>query len=173
MSFAALSTYVTRMQRDEGALLGSLDCPVLVWRTLLDKDDEPEVELLTIDASYAAGPQTGESMVFELRKKVGAMNPFAMGITVGRVENNDVSIDHATVSRFHAYFQQDLPTKTWRVVDAESRNGTFFGPLRLEPNKPHPLSDNAKLRFGDIEMVFFTAPGFLLYLKARSAVRSR
>jgi pSer/pThr/pTyr-binding forkhead associated (FHA) protein len=58
-----------------------------------------------------------------------------MGITVGRVETNDVIVDDGSVSRFHAWLQLDERKKAWFLCDAESKNGTFLGPQRLTANQ--------------------------------------
>ncbi len=76
-------------------------------------------------------------MLFELKKVPGRPNAFYRwsGVTVGRIDTNDIVVDDGSVSRFHAYFQKDARTGDWHVVDAESKNGTWVGPLKLQPNE--------------------------------------
>jgi pSer/pThr/pTyr-binding forkhead associated (FHA) protein len=95
-------------------------------------------------------------------------NAFQRRITLGRTGNNDIEIDAASVSRFHAWFQRDEPDQLWTVVDAGSKNGTEVGGQKLVPKKPAPLVDGSPLKVGQIELKFFTAVGFLGVLRRRS-----
>jgi hypothetical protein len=106
-----------------------------------------------------------------LRKDTVKPNPFAMGITLGRVEGNDVVLAHPSISRLHAYF---VPGKKgqWRLFDAESKNGTWVGERRLPPNVPRaptegePVPDGAALRLGHLLLRFFQPDSFLEYLRS-------
>jgi pSer/pThr/pTyr-binding forkhead associated (FHA) protein len=50
-------------------------------------------------------------------------------IMVGRAPNNDIVLNHPSVSKVHAYFvQRDL---RWSVHDQGSTNGTFLDALRV------------------------------------------
>lgn len=42
------------------------------------------------------------------------------------------------------------------LSDAESRNGTWANGLKLGPNQRTPVTDQARLRFGNVEMTFMT-----------------
>ena len=88
-----------------------------------------------------------------------------MGVTLGRTANNDILVPHPSVSRFHAYFQQGADNITWSLVDAESKNGTFIGDNKLVPTRPSPLTDAAKMRFGEAEVRFFLPQGFVEFLR--------
>jgi pSer/pThr/pTyr-binding forkhead associated (FHA) protein len=110
-------------------------------------------------------PRAGEPVVFELKKVQGKANAFAMGVTIGRIDTNDIVIDDSSVSRFHAYFQKDTRTGDWNVVDAESKNGTWVGPLKLAPNERARVTDETKVRFGDVELVFLTVNGLFERIK--------
>ena len=65
-----------------------------------------------------SGPATGA--VFPIRKQV---------ISIGRDLSNDLVIDSAEVSRFHAEIHSTQWTVT--VVDRQSLNGTFINGLQL------------------------------------------
>jgi pSer/pThr/pTyr-binding forkhead associated (FHA) protein len=57
----------------------------------------------------------------------------------GLATMSSVSRQHALVSRVeHGY----------EITDLLSRNGTWIGGLRLQPNKPYPLACGALLRIG-------------------------
>lgn len=164
----ALSTYVLRMLREGPAPLADLTVPVLVWD---DGPPPPNEEL--IFATHAGGvprnPSPGEPLVFELRKLEGKINPFAMGVTVGRNDNNDVVLEHPSISRFHAYFQYESRNRRWRLVDAESRNGTWCGALKLQPSVAEPVADQSRLKFGDLKLTFMEPDAFRAYLRRMSA----
>lgn len=86
--------------------------------------------------------------------KKSERNPFAALITVGRARNNDVVIEHPTVSKLHVIF-----TKVgvgWQVSDEGSSNGTFHNGVKLAPREKRPVSDGDSLRLGpDIVARFF------------------
>lgn len=62
--------------------------------------------------------------VVPLRKRAVAGKPFADRISVGRAHNNDVVLRHASVSKFHAWFECD-DEQSFYVGDAHSRNKTL------------------------------------------------
>ncbi len=145
--------------------------PVLVWSVSRSATNEgegnaPFFGTMTSNMTTRR-PRAGEAIFFHLRKEPGSANPFAMGITLGRTDTNDIPVVDGSVSRFHAYFQQDPRTAAWRVVDADSKNGTWLGPLKLTPSTPYPLTDGARLRFGDIEMTFWQPASFIAHVKER------
>jgi hypothetical protein len=145
----------------------TLDAPLLVWEVPASK---PDTELLlgTMSGFNADRPRSGEPLVFELRKGTNNANAFAMGITLGRTENNDVVLSDNSVSRFHAYFMKEARTQQWKLVDAESKNGTWLNSLKLDPNKQVAVADNAKLKFGDVELTFLLPDSFLALVKKMS-----
>ncbi len=143
--------------------------PVLIWSAPPEPakpGDEAERYLGTQTGHSLTRPTSGEALIFEIRKDLTKKNPFAMGVTIGSAENNDILLPDPSVSRFHAYLQQDPKTLGWNLVDAESTNGTKIGPLKLVPNQKQALTDGMKLRFGDVETVFMTPDSFVRYLEA-------
>ncbi len=68
------------------------------------------------------------------------------GIVVGRHERSDVRMpaDAEKVSRAHARFLSDAGE--WRVVDLNSRWGTFVNGVRLVPGREMPLRENDLIR---------------------------
>lgn len=79
-------------------------------------------------------------------------NAYSLGVSVGRIASNDVSIPHHSVSRFHASLQEEKGG--WFIRDADSKNGTFLDTERLEPNRPYPLKHRTRLQFGEVVLVF-------------------
>jgi hypothetical protein len=160
-----LSTYARNFLNDEVAARRFLDRPVLVWETPTEGFED---ELFTTEASEERSvPKSGTPVVFELRKSTSKTNAFAMGITIGRTGNNDIVLEDKSISRFHAYFQQDPKDFCWRLVDAESKNGSWVDGARLSAGKAEVVADQAKLRFGEVEVQFFLPPSFFEFLQKR------
>lgn len=158
-----LSVVALRFKTDPSAVAADFQCPVLVWEATLATQQQSWERT---QAHSEAAPFLGESQVFKLVKGNSSHNAFAMGVTLGRVVNNDISIAHDSVSRFHAFFQQDK-TGAWTVTDAESKFGTFINDVKVEPNKHTPLPDRAVIRFGEARFQFLLPPSFLAFLQAR------
>lgn len=70
-------------------------------------------------------------------------------VTIGRVADNTIQIDDASVSSHHA--QIVFEDGGWQLVDTDSTNGTFLSGERVTRV---PLVDGAMVRFGGIECVF-------------------
>lgn len=141
--------------------------PVLVWEAPPSQSSEDE-DWAPTDAGFKTRPTAADPLVFPVEKVAGRPNPFAMGVTVGRVENNDVIVDDGSVSRFHAWLQYEAKQKTWTLCDAESKNGTFLGAQRLKPNQKVPLTDGARVKFGEAEMTFLSPDGLVKLIQTRS-----
>ena len=76
--------------------------------------------------------------------------------TVGRGADCDVVLDDDSVSRKHAELARD-ERGVYRLRDLESANGTFLDgkPVGREPLV---VPEGAKLRFGDVELLFWRPP---------------
>jgi hypothetical protein len=70
-------------------------------------------------------------------------------ITVGRVADNKVQVEHASVSGHHAIFKLD--GLDYSVKDLDSTNGTRINGERITQQK---LRRNDILRLGNIEMLY-------------------
>ncbi len=140
--------------------------PVLVWEAAaLRPGTQPNA--LTVAGALGPRPTASDPLVLPVAKGNGKLNAFAMGITVGRTENNDLVIADENVSRFQGYFQQDPKSGRWNFTDAESTNGSFAGPLRLTPSQAHPLGNREHLRFGFVELLFLMPRALFDYLEQR------
>lgn len=162
-----LSDYARMYITDKAGFANRLGVPVLLWEATgeLKASDEQWNQTASGVGPRVMRPRPGEPLVFELRKFAEKKNPFVMGITLGRVENNDVVIDDTSISRFHAWFQQD-PKLGWVVVDAESKNGCVMNGARLEKNKKTPIADGARVRFGDVDLLFLSPAALVARIEA-------
>lgn len=150
-----------------------LDVPVLLWEAPAIIPGTGQ----TLDLTQQSGPPTrsgaggrsrpsrgDEALVLPLRKGDSRTNAFVMGVTVGRTDNNDLVLNDPSVSRFHAYFLRDSRKNTWRLVDADSKNGTWVGAMKLAPNATAELQDSVRIRFGDVEMTFLLPESFFRHV---------
>jgi hypothetical protein len=155
---APLTEYVRRFVDSEEALAQAVTSPVLVWEAGLFEDTDwthPPAELPTAD----------NPVVFLLRKTEARPNPFEGGISLGRASVNDLVLPHKSISRFHAYFQQEATSARWALADAASRNGTQADGVPLKPNVPSVLASAHRLRVGDLDLTFLSSEAFVRWLK--------
>jgi hypothetical protein len=141
---------------------------VLLWEAP-PSESSHESDWSPTEVGAKTRPTATDPVVFKVEKVPGRANPFAMGVTVGRVETNDIIVDDGSVSRFHAWLQFDTRQKIWWLCDAESKNGTFLGAQRLKPNAKVQLADSARLRFGDVSMTFLSPGALLKLIETRSS----
>lgn len=92
-------------------------------------------------------------------------NAYDRFVSVGRTRNNDIVINHQTVSRFHAFIVNgEQPA----LYDAGSRHGTFVDGQKapiLGAGEPRPLKSCSVVRLGSVELTFFDAAGLLASLQ--------
>ncbi len=146
-----------------------LKVPVLVWEAPPGAKD-PNEDWAPTDAGIPISrPRAGEPVILPIEKVPGTKNPFAMGVTIGRVETNDISIDDASVSRFHAWLQHDERLNAWFLTDAESKNGTWLNDVKLAPSVRTRLEDGAIIRLGDIHTSFLLPERLLKWVREKSS----
>jgi pSer/pThr/pTyr-binding forkhead associated (FHA) protein len=163
-----LLAWLTRLQTDAAAASKRLgDRSVLVYEPPEPEDESTQTEYRyrTVSGVTPAHFGGGEPMVFLLTKTRD--NAFQRRVTVGRTSNNDLAVEDASVSRFHAWFQREDETAPWFVVDAGSKNGTRVNGKALEAKKPFALGNGVKIRVGHVDLSFYDASGFLKMLRTR------
>lgn len=94
---------------------------------------------LSCTLEIVRGPFAGAT--FELNKPVCA---------IGRAQHNDVVVPSDSVSAAHATLLHKRVA--WYVVDLRSANGTFVDGSRVAGERE--LSSGARLKFGEVEMMF-------------------
>jgi len=87
-----------------------------------------------------------------LRKRAGSDVLYADRISVGRARNKDIVLRHASVSKFHAWFEVD-DDGVVQVVDAESKNLTRVNGAPVPPRSKAPVTSGDIVHFGAIECV--------------------
>jgi pSer/pThr/pTyr-binding forkhead associated (FHA) protein len=78
-------------------------------------------------------------------------------VTIGRVPDNVLQIDDASVSSYHA--QLTLRDGVYILQDLGSTNGTRLDGNNIEPEAEHPLNGNENIRFGHINTTYMTDEG--------------
>jgi hypothetical protein len=159
----SLTNLAAMFLRDKHAFRAALTSPVLIWKAP-PTDASAERWQGTHPGVGPARPHEGQAVVFDVTKDPSKQNAFAMGVTVGRIDTNDIPVDDVSVSRFHAWLAQD--GKGWVLCDAESKNGTFLDGKRLEAKQKPVIHDNAKLKFGEVEVTFFTVDALIAMMEA-------
>jgi pSer/pThr/pTyr-binding forkhead associated (FHA) protein len=158
----ALVDYARALMIDPKGFELRVSTPMLIWTYA----GAPGKELpLTTNPSGLKGkrPLDGQSVVFEVQKGNHKLNPFSMGVTIGRIDSNDVALEDGSVSRFHAYLQDTA--SGWVVCDVDSKNGTFLRDQRLQPNTKTKLEDGVLIKFGDVPLQFLMPTSFITRLK--------
>jgi len=165
MMAVGFSVYVRRYLIDPEALRAALKCPVLLWEAGASEPRPDQEWMGTETGSARQRPRAGDPVVFEVKKGVEKSNPFTLGITVGRIDSNDLVVEDPSVSRFHAYFRLEK-TGEWWLVDADSRNGTSVAGQKLPKTGRAQVTTGTKVRFGEVEMIFLDADALLARCKA-------
>jgi pSer/pThr/pTyr-binding forkhead associated (FHA) protein len=163
-----LLAWIARIRDDHAAAAKRLgDRSVLVYEPPEPEDESTQTEYRyrTVSGVTQKRFGGGDPMVFLLTKTRD--NAFQRRVTVGRTSNNDLPVEDASVSRFHAWFQRQDEGAPWCVVDAGSKNGTRVNGKALEAKKALALSNGMKIRVGHVDLTFYDAAGFLKMLKAR------
>lgn len=148
-----LSDLRARFESSPDVVKREFDVPVLVWGTEGRVHQEPWERTVS---ETVGTPRAGDPLVFKLVKGTHPANPFAMGVTVGRVSSNDIALPDDSVSRFHAFFLHDEKRGAWTLTDAESKNGTWVAEERLEKNRAVLLRDGVRLRLGNTRVEFLS-----------------
>jgi pSer/pThr/pTyr-binding forkhead associated (FHA) protein len=73
--------------------------------------------------------------------------------SVGRSKENDLSIEDASVSKIHAALVTNTD-KQLMVADTGSTNGTFINDKRIIYGQAFPITNNDRVKFGNIEVSF-------------------
>ena len=81
-------------------------------------------------------------------------------LLVGRSEERDLSIEHSTVSKRHAFILLDDSKKAYKLGDAGSTNGTYLNGKPVESGEPVYLNDGNVVSFGDCDYLFYSPWSF-------------
>ena len=148
--------------------------PALVWEgppvheEPQGDDASPFDSLPTVVGRHDNAVQSGEVRIFLVKKDARLANAFPTGVTIGRLATNDIVLDDESVSRFHAFLQQDATTQRWTLTDAGSDNGTTVDGARLTPKVGQALAADARVSFGNATLIFMTPAGLARYVERKA-----
>lgn len=89
--------------------------------------------------------------------------------TIGRADDNDLTLEKPTVSRHHAVVSQE--GDRWFVEDRGSFNGTFLNGSRIQPGVKVPLRHGDRVGLG-AESIVFSAPASLIDPEVTTALQT-
>ena len=121
------------------------------------------VQLLTV-AVKSVGILRYLSRVAFVAKRPGA--PFAHLISIGRSNNNDITLAVESVSKVHGYLV--VEDERFRFTDHGSTNGSKLNGHALETSKKYTLEDGDVLHLG-LEAALEFLPPSSLYRKLRDS----
>lgn len=158
-----LSDLSQQWRKDPRAVEFRLNTPVLLFerKGAAAAEDWEKTGALVVGKP----PEDSDPQLFFVEKAQRTNNAFPMGITLGRVESNDVIIDDTSVSRFHAWLQFDERQKTWMLCDAQSKNGTWLDGDAVAQGARVPLHDGAVIKLGQASLRFLLPQTLLTLLK--------
>ena len=111
--------------------------------------------------------QSDEITFYPLRSRPSSPSPERLSL--GRSRDNDVVLQHASVSKVHAHLEQRAGQ--WHLTDAESRNGTFMNFRPAPRHEGLPVRDRAIIKFGSMSCTVLLSSGELYDVLAGSARR--
>jgi hypothetical protein len=87
------------------------------------------------------------------KEKVLMFRPGGRRLNVGRVSDNDLHLDHQSVSKIHAAILMNREG-TLLVADTGSTNGTFVNGRRISYGEARQIEAGDVVSFGDVEVRF-------------------
>lgn len=137
---------------------------VFVAAEPLDVNDETRGGRFQTAVGKAGGAKHYHHRVAFIVKRPG--NPFLNMITIGRAGNNDIVVDVPSVSKFHAFLEQQKDG-AWSVTAQPSVNGMRVNDAPLASEEKRTLADGDRIFIGEDLSATFLLPK-TLYKRLRS-----
>jgi len=168
-----LTRVFERFSENPADVAASFDCPVLLFEPPTELTQKALLGTYQLHAIPKSGyqlPTLGPlAVVLRIRSR---KEPPAARITLGRTPEQDLVVDHPSVSRFHAWFEFHRGRRGWQVADNGSRNGTVLNQRRISARNPTSLGEASILGIGDVNLQFFLPEAFEAFLRAQTAAAS-
>ena len=103
--------------------------------------------------------------VMPIRKQRRGARVLGEQITIGRARNHDIVLRHASVSKFHAFFDITERGELW-LRDAGSKNHTLVEGTRIGESGVKPKPGDL-VRFGTVDTVYVDADTLFRLLSRR------
>lgn len=109
------------------------------------KAGKPALPQVTLNARISL-PEASREMVLEF-------TPGGRRLNVGRGTDNDLHLNHTSVSKVHAALRMDS-NQTLIVADTGSTNGTHINGQRIAYGEARPIAEGDVVAFGEVEVRF-------------------
>lgn len=83
----------------------------------------------------------------------------------GRLPSCDITLEHPSLSRYHAVVQYSTKDKGWFVYDLDSTHGTWVNKHKISPKKYHRLKVGYIIKFGGSSRLHILQVYFLIAFK--------
>ncbi|MDT7689749.1 MAG: hypothetical protein QOE46_2508 [Acidobacteriota bacterium] len=113
-------------------------------------DAVPKAKTLAVSDVQVLARVTTPERSFE---KALPFRPGGRRVNVGRVADNDLQLEHQSVSKIHASLVMNREG-TLLVADTGSTNGTFINGRRIAYGEARQIEDGDVVSFGDVEVRF-------------------
>lgn len=87
------------------------------------------------------------------RETTLTLTPGGKRVNVGRATDNELYLNHSSVSKIHAALKMDNEG-TLLVADTGSTNGTYINGVRIPYGEARPIADDDVVAFGEVELRF-------------------
>jgi hypothetical protein len=117
------------------------------------------------DGAQGTGPDWGRLLqglgderyhVLPVQKRTDVDAVFEDRISIGRALNKDIVFRHASISKFHAYFQLGTANRC-ALADVGSKNGTIVNGSRAKPKEAVEVVSGDHIVFGSISTIVLDA----------------
>jgi hypothetical protein len=127
----------------------------------LQQEDEARRRSKELNVSIPKSPKASQDVTVTARMmlpsgskdQVLMFRPGGRRLNVGRVSDNDLHLDHPSVSKIHAAILMNREG-TLLVADTGSTNGTFVNGRRIAYGEARQIVDGDVVGFGDVEVRF-------------------
>src|SRR6267143_4005384 len=126
---------------------------------LRQQDEAKRATQAGIDIPTAAPPVPDVTLIARVTMRDGTreiplvFTPGGRRLNIGRVSDNDLSLNDVSVSKIHAALVMNQQG-TLLVADTGSTNGTFINGRRISYGESRQIEDGDVVGFGDVEVRF-------------------
>jgi len=141
--------------------------PQAVQRGVLQDTSDPGNTLLHVPDKGGDISLFQDPRVFTLKHSTDPGD--MLTVSLGRTLETDLSLSDHSVGLKHAIFRR-VSVSGWELEDLGSKNGTFVDDLRLIPGVPMAIESKQQLRFGRVQLHFYSSSDFFDALMAAGGI---